>query len=90
VKRELSAPPGEPVKWLFLHNDDVMGEEPVVVVARTWFEARAMVMRQTGAEPWEFKLYRHTDHVQKLIPAAAKMRAPVTIKAARGRGSRAR
>jgi hypothetical protein len=33
---------------------------------------------------------KRTDHVQKLIPAAAKMRAPVTIKAARGRGSRAR
>ena len=77
-------------RWNVIHDNDVMGHEAFSVEADSWYEARAKAFAFVAAEwgnyePTGFKVTRRPDPIQKLIPAAAKMREPITVKAVRAR-----
>lgn len=47
MKSLLSSPPPDAVAWVGV----ALGAEPVVVVSRTWFDARAQVLAFLRADP---------------------------------------
>jgi len=53
--KELSSPPSTAVRWKITR---VRGKRAKAgfVVARTWFEARALAMAKLGVEPYEVEL----------------------------------
>lgn len=49
---DISTPLSKPGKWVGRRSGKTIG----VVVAKTWFEARAKLMLVHGLEPWELEV----------------------------------
>lgn len=67
MKSQLSSPPATPIEWVALRVHTELAPKPLVVTARTWFEARSLAMAELGCGPGDIVVSPKPDPLDSLF-----------------------